>query len=385
MAGEEPAPGAASAGADQSTGPESRDDYGSPVWALASATTGGLVGSATIGGELWIKDLSTSGSFRLGYGPMGWARSLAISPDGGVLAVAGLGPSFQLWDLAEGRPRAALELDGMVTKTVAFPVAGPLLAVGGRREQGRSPVVLWDWRERRRLRVLDGHAGAVNHLAFSADGAILASGEASGVVKLWETAGGRDLASWGASRPGDVLKALALSPDGNILATAGLSDAGVRLWDAPSGHPRGFLPATGGPVNGLAFSPDGRLLALARQDGTAVLCEVETAREVGAIRARSGPLEAVIFAEAGRMLATGGSDGSLRLWDVSRVLGEREPTGVGGSALARSPAGSGFSGHRAGVPIRGEDLRGSALQVLVGHGLERPSSKTRASLGSDGL
>src|SRR5262245_25274117 len=76
MAGEEPAPGAASAGADQSTGPESRDDYGSPVWALASAMTGGLLGSATIGGELWIKDLSTSGSFRLGYGPMGWARSL---------------------------------------------------------------------------------------------------------------------------------------------------------------------------------------------------------------------------------------------------------------------------------------------------------------------
>jgi WD40 repeat protein len=190
-------------------------------------------------------------------------------------------------------------------------------------------VVLWDWRERRRLRVLDGHAGAVNHLAFSAAGAILASGDSFGVVKLWETAGGRELASWGASRTEDVLKALALSPDGKVLATASLFDATVRLWDSPSGHPRGLLPATGVAVNGLAFSPDGRLLALARQDGTAVLCEVETAREVGTIRVRSASLEAVIFAADGRKLATGDSDGSLRVWDVSRVLGERGPTGVG--------------------------------------------------------
>jgi WD40 repeat protein len=281
------------------------------------------VGSATIGGEFWVKDLSTAQSRRLGRGSMSSARSVAISPDGRVLAVAGLGMSVWLWDIEDGRILGTLEVEGGAPKTVAFQPGGPLLAVGGSKTRGHPTLALWDWRDRRIRCSLEGHDGGINALAFSADGAILASADSAGVVKAWETSDGRERGSWTASRRGNAVKAMALSPDGKVLATAGLLDDEVRLWDASTGTLRGTLPAGGVVVNGLAFSPDGDLLALAGQDGTAVLFEAARARELGSIRATAAALEAVIFADGGRKLATGGSDGSLRLWDLEQALGER--------------------------------------------------------------
>ena len=55
-----------------------------------------------------------------------------------------------------------------------------------------------------------------------------------------------------------------VQPDGNLLATAGGTDATVRLWDPTTGKPFGD-PFTGhnGTVNSVAFSLDGKLLATA--------------------------------------------------------------------------------------------------------------------------
>jgi WD40 repeat protein len=321
--GSEPKVGGVPGEAERPAGELDRDECGSPVWALTVSPGGATLGAATIGGEVRVIGLPSTPLLRLEFGSMSAARSLAISSDGRVLAFAGLGTSVSLWDIEEGRSLDPLEIDGTVPKTVAFPAAGPLLAVGGSRRRGRDSLTLWDWRERRRRASLDGHEGGINALAFSAVGSILASSDSLGVVKLWETAEGRELASWVASRPGNAVKAMALSPDGKLLATAGLLEAEVRLWDAPSAHPRGTLPAPGGAVNGLAFSPDGLLLALAGRDGTAVLYEAARAREVGSIPTTAAALEAVIFADRGRVLATGGRDGSLRMWDLGQALAVR--------------------------------------------------------------
>jgi WD40 repeat protein len=300
-------------------GQQSGEDYGSQVWALAFAPTGAYVALATVAGEVWVKDLQTARSFRLEREPMGSTRSVAISPDGAVLAVAGKDAFVRMWDINNGGMFDSLEITGDIAKTVAFAAAGRLLAVGEWRARGTGVITLWDWRDRRLCTVLRGHPGGVTALAFSADGAILASGDSMGVVKLWQTSSGRELASWPACKTGNPLRSLALSPDGSLLATTGYIETEARLWDSPSGLPRGALPGNESAANALAFGSDGRFLAVARQDGTALIYEVAATRAVGTFGARMASLDAVCFSPDGHTLATGGADGVMRLWNASRA------------------------------------------------------------------
>jgi WD40 repeat protein len=74
------------------------------------------------------------------------------------------------------------------------------------------------------------------------------------------------------------LLALALSPDGQTLATA-TTDRAVTLWDAPQARRRARLPGNAGDVSALAFSPDGRWLATADGGPLVPLREAATGRQ----------------------------------------------------------------------------------------------------------
>jgi WD40 repeat protein len=103
---------------------------------------------------------------------------------------------------------------------------------------------------------LQSHKSDVMALAISADSKLLASGDAVGVVKVWDLATGKEMTSF--NNPAGALLTMAISPDGKTVATA---SGGVVLWDSTSGKKLQVLPFESfNNLNDVAFSPDGKIL-----------------------------------------------------------------------------------------------------------------------------
>ncbi|MGW3086575.1 nSTAND1 domain-containing NTPase [Streptomyces sp. NPDC001108] len=105
--------------------------------------------------------------------------------------------------------------------------------------------------------------------AFDRDDGLAARAELSGHISLWDTRRRTRLgmlyggAGKGSPDAPEEITALAFSPDGTTLATAG-SYGTLRLWDVPSRLALGAgLPTAGDHIRALAFAPDGRTLSLA--------------------------------------------------------------------------------------------------------------------------
>jgi WD40 repeat protein len=160
--------------------------------------------------------------------------------------------------------------------------------------------------------------GLVEAVAYSPDGDRVASAGDTGVIQLWNSATGDAMVR---IRAGSGLRSLAFSPDGATLASAG-RDGTVRLWDSASGAPRGSaLRGRSGDVSAVAFSPDGRTLASAGSGAALYLWDVRRrARRLGPLVASGesggGMVRSVAFSADGRRLATVAYDGSVRVWDV---------------------------------------------------------------------
>ena len=81
------------------------------------------------------------------------------------------------------------------------------------------------------IRTIAAHSAAVNCVAFSPDGKVIASGGGDGLVKFWDVATGQELFTLTGHR--QYVTTLAFSADGKQLASAGW-DGKVRVWDIQS-------------------------------------------------------------------------------------------------------------------------------------------------------
>jgi WD40 repeat protein len=291
------------------------------VWSLAFSGGDRYLASATITGEVAVKDLIDGHVVRLQRGPVSSVRSLAFSSQGRALAFANGGRAIRFWDEDSQVELDQLETGQLPDGRLTLSPDGELLAVGAWVSAERRRVVsVWDWKNGRPVAVLDVVSGGINALEFAPDGKQLAVGDSSGTVTLWDTARWCRVATFDAFRPGrGSISSLAFSPTGGLLATAGYFDSIVRIWNATTIELVATLPATSH-VNALSFSPDGRLLATAQGDGFVGVWAHAMRRRVGSIPTAGRGLHSIAFSRDGRLLATGSFDGIVRLWDYRRVL-----------------------------------------------------------------
>ncbi len=133
--------------------------------------------------------------------------------------------------------------------------------------------------------------------------------------ELWQTEPHRDLG----------LSALALSPDGRLLASgSAYEDPTIRIWEAATGRLVARLDGHSGWVGKLAFSQDGQRLISASADQTIRFWETGTWTETKVLRGHSDEVHAVAISEAAQLLASASKDGNLMLWPAE---GKSAPDG----------------------------------------------------------
>jgi WD40 repeat protein len=156
-------------------------------------------------------------------------RTIAISPDGKMLASAGAERRINLWNLADAGLRASWIGHDAAVWGLAFSPDNLLLASAG----SDGAIRFWETATAKPVRVLHVPGADLCGVAFSPDRTLLASSSRDGAVLLWNLAGGK-IQRVLRGHAGLVPR-LAFSPDSKLLATAGHDDRRVRLWDVATG------------------------------------------------------------------------------------------------------------------------------------------------------
>ncbi|MFO0547874.1 MAG: WD40 repeat domain-containing protein [Polyangiaceae bacterium] len=181
--------------------------------------------------------------------------ALAISPDGRAaittVGIAGRDHPIQCWDLKQLHVAGTMETDLTGARALAISPDGTLAAASYVRR-----AALFDIATRKLKFVLEKHRNQIDAIAFSCDGALVVTGAADKLVKIWSVATGKELHALDGHT--GFVEAIVCLPDGTCVSA---SSHQLLWWDLQSGR-RIAESRDVSELSSLAASPDGALLAV---------------------------------------------------------------------------------------------------------------------------
>jgi WD40 repeat protein len=250
-----------------------------------------------------------------------------------------LAASLLLCDDAQGMPQA-----GVVVATVAPDAVATAL----------HPVPIFNF--------------AVHNVAFSPDGQTLATGDGTGIVRLWNVPTGELKAmvlahtNWAFS--------VAWARDGKTFATGG-GDSAVQLFDVVNPtQPLKSFTGHSNDVHAVAFTPDGLRLVSAGDDRNIIVWNLATAVEARRWPAHQGPIPGLDVSPGGELVASASRDDSIRLWDLGTGKLKHELLGHTEDVLSVrfSPNGKLLASASYDGTVRLWDAaNGKAIRIFKGH------------------
>ncbi|WP_149243075.1 CHAT domain-containing protein [Dyadobacter sp. 32] len=252
----------------------------------------------------------------------GNVNSLAFSPDGKTLAVAGYaeraGAQVWVWNCKEGRVTDSLGVENKMITTVSFSRDSRVVIMGG--TSGR--VWAWDWNKKNSIKSIQ-LGGSFSSLAFSPDSSSVAivgtkfheeKIKKLGGIWIWDWKAGKVVDSM---QVNDEVRSVGFSKDGLDLVAGG-SGGKLYIWERKKRIVSDSLDV-GHVVDNVFFIPGDSILASGGEDGRIWIWHRESGRAMNTLNLGNGDNYAS-FSNNGRILAIGGNSqdgvGKIWFWDV---------------------------------------------------------------------
>jgi WD40 repeat protein/serine/threonine protein kinase len=203
-----------------------------------------------------------------------------------------------------GGPAAVLARHAGFVRSLALAPDGRVVASGG----ADANVLLTPVAGGPSIRI-EQHAPDVWGLAFSADGTRLATGDGAGRIRTFRVDG-----TPVATLPGhkDWIPALRYTRDGRLVSAS--ADTTARVWSA-RGELVHVLEGHGRLIGRLTLDPAQSRLLTSSPDGTARIWDLDTGAEVTRLQDHGVVLDAT-FVRDGTLVVTVGESAVVRVWDA---------------------------------------------------------------------
>ncbi|MBD1867442.1 pentapeptide repeat-containing protein [Cyanobacteria bacterium FACHB-471] len=270
-------------------------------------------------GNIYLWNLTTTQLLATFEGHIGWVWSVAFSPDGTLLASGSTDSSVRLWDVQSGQCLQVITEHTRSVRAVSFSPDSQQLASASEDKTVR----LWNL-QGQCLRILKGHSQSVYSVHFAPDQQTLASSSNDATIRIWEVSNGRCLSILQGHTSG--VQCVRYSPNGQLLAS-GCRDGSIRLWSGYLPHNPSSKPSTitssAKPLQGhtdwvwnIAFSPDGQWLASASLDSTLRLWSVPDGQPIHVLKGHTHDVYGLAISADSQLLVSTGKDYTVRLWDL---------------------------------------------------------------------
>lgn len=380
-----------------------------PIAALVASPDGKTLATASDKSiALW--SAADGKAIRTLAGHTGAVVSIAFNSDGTQIASAGTDKLAKVYNVADGKPLHEFTAPGPLT-AAALSADGKTLATGS----ADGKVLLWPLDAKPEAdkpiepKVLEGHTAAVTavvyvpslnewisaskdktlqqwkvdgtnvrkidaaapvtSLALSPDGTKVAAAGEDGNLRLWESASGKSIVTFGEQKT--PLTSIGFTQDG-LAVLAGVGDQAL-LWDLTGQLLEKFTTAKQN-VRGVALLPSASLLppqgatgpgvVLAGADGTVRLRDRASAQ---VLSGHAGAVQTVQFVPKAAQLISGGADKTIRLWNLADGKELRQFAGCTDivHSVAMTPDGTKLLAGSADKNIRKWNVADAKLEVTL--------------------
>jgi WD40 repeat protein len=236
--------------------------------------------------------------------------AFAPAPSGGIVAMTLEDNSVRLFNAATRITSKTLIGHPQPAYAIAWSADGAWLATGD--ETAR--MFLWDARTGEKLKEMRNHQRGIQNLSFNLPRTMLVSTGKDDVVKIWDPLTGKQLKS--IEGKGANLYSATFSPKTDSIAV-GTIGSGARVYIKDGSVKNFFTNPDVTEVNDVAFNSAGNMLVTAGRIGNTRLWDLKALKGMGSFKGHTDWVIHARFSPNGKYLATSSTDRTVRVYDVA--------------------------------------------------------------------